>query len=358
MAQKLTASWRARWSVRRSFRAAMVIPVLLLLLIVALLVNVGYGAVSISPDQVVAMTLDRIGIHIGIEYTSQQWAVFWSIRMPRVILAVLIGAGLATAGAVLQGVFRNPLAEPALIGVSSGASFGAVAAIVLGFSLLGRASLPIAAFAGALVATLAVYAVSRSEGRAHVETLILMGIAVSAIAGAATGYLTYRADDQQLRDIVFWSLGSLGGATWEAVTAVLPFILLGLLFVPRWGRHLNLMVLGDAEARHLGINTELVRAVIIGLAALMTGAAVAVAGIIGFVGLVVPHLIRIIAGPDHRLLLPASALGGAVLVLFADLAARTLVVPGELPLGVVTALIGGPFFMWLLYRSKKQQTGW
>jgi iron complex transport system permease protein len=274
------------------------------------------------------------------------------------LLGCLVGAALGKSGAALQGVFRNPLAEPALVGVAGGGSLGAVAAIVLGFSVLGRWSLPAAAFTGAFAATLMVYAIARSDGRTSVETLILMGIAVNAITGAATGYLTIQADDAELRSIIFWSLGSLGGSTWEVVRISAPFILPAALLALRWGRALNLLALGESEARHLGINTERLRLTLIGLCALMTGAAVAMAGIIGFVGLVVPHLVRLLAGPDHRTLLPASALGGALLLVLADLAARTLVVPAELPLGVVTTLVGGPFFLWLLYRSKQRRIGW
>lgn len=328
------------------------------LLCVAVLLNIGVGAVAILPAQVLAILLDHAGLNTGIAYSQQQDAVLWAIRLPRVVLAMLVGGGLAVAGAALQGIFRNPLAEPGLIGVSSGATVGAVGAIVLGLTPLGIATLPLAAFSGGLIATLAVYAFARQQGRAEVVTLILTGIAINAIAGALTGLFTFYADDQQLRGIVFWSLGSLGGATWQAVTATLPFIVAGVVLIPRWATALNLLVLGEHEARHLGVNTERVRLSIIILAAMMTGAAVAVAGIVGFVGLIVPHLIRLIAGPDHRVLLPASALGGATLLLFADLAARTMVVPAELPLGVVTALAGGPFFLWLLYRTRQQHGGW
>lgn len=339
-------------------RRVLLLPTLLLLLIAALLLNVGIGAVGISPTQVVAILLAHAGIGLDVGYSAQQDAVLWAIRLPRVAVAMLVGAGLAVAGAALQGIFRNPLAEPGLIGVSSGAALGAVAAIVFGVAPLGLATLPVAAFAGGMLATLVVYLLGRQSGRTEIVTLILTGIAVNAIAGAGTGFLTFFATDQQLRGIVFWSLGSLGGATWQSVLVALPFIAAGLLIIPYWSRSLNLLVLGDREARHLGVNTGQVRFAIITLAALMTGASVAVSGIIGFVGLIVPHLIRLIAGPDHRLLLPASALGGAVLLLMADLAARTVVVPAELPLGVVTALLGGPFFLWLLYRTRKQQGGW
>lgn len=343
---------------RREQRANILLPGLTLLLLLTVLANVGYGAVGIDPLQAVSILASRSGIDLGIAFTDQQDAVLWAIRLPRVVMAMLIGAGLALSGAVMQGIFRNPLAEPALIGVSSGGSLGAVAAIVLGFTLFGAASLPVAAFLGALGATLIVYAIARTESRTDIESLILMGIAINAIAGAATGFLTFQADDDELRSIVFWSLGSLGGSTWETVRAVAPFILLGALLAPRWARTLNLMVLGEAEARHLGINVERARFILIGIAALMTGAGVAMAGIIGFIGLVVPHLIRLIAGPDHRTLLPASALGGATLLLLADLVARTVAVPAELPLGVVTAMLGGPFFLWLLHRSRTQRMGW
>lgn len=339
-------------------RPTLILPSLTVLMLAAVLLNVGIGAVRIAPAQTVAIVLERLGLDLDIRYSEQQAAILWAIRLPRVALAVLVGAGLATAGAAMQGVFRNPLAEPGLIGVSSGAALAATASIVLGFSAIGEATLPVAAFLGGLLATLVVYACSRVGGRTEVVTLLLTGIAINAIAGAGTGYLIFLADEAELRNVVFWSLGSLGGATWNAVVSCLPFIGFGVLLVARWGQPLNLLVLGEHEARHLGVNTERVRLTLIALAALMTGAAVAVAGIVGFVGLVVPHLIRLVAGPDHRMLLPASALGGATLLLLADLAARTLVVPAELPLGVVTALVGGPFFLWLLQRTRRQHGGW
>ena len=339
-------------------RRAVLFPALLALLACAVLVSAGSGAVRIAPAQVIAILLAHAGISLDVSYTAQQDAVLWAIRLPRVVLAALVGAALALAGAVLQGVFRNPLADPGLVGVSSGAALGAVSAVVVGFSTFGLATLPAAAFVGGLLAMLAVYSFARQGGRTEVVTLILAGIAVNAIAGAGTGLMIFLANDVQLRTIVFWSLGSLGGTTWRSVSAVLPFIGLGLVLLPRWGRQLNLLVLGEREARHLGLDTERLRFVLVGLAALIMGASVAVAGIIGFVGLVVPHIIRLIAGPDHRVLLPASALAGASLLLLADLAARTLVLPRELPLGVVTALAGGPFFLWLLHRTRKEHGGW
>ena len=339
-------------------RVALLFPALAVLFVVAVLLNGGSGAVRISPAQVIAVLLDHIGVSVDIAVSPQQDAVLWNIRLPRIALAALVGGGLALAGAVLQGVFRNPLADPSLVGVSSGAALGAVASIVVGIAPFGIASLPVAAFCGGMLAMLGVYGFARQGGRTEVVTLILAGIAINAIAGAITGLFIFLANDVQLRTIVFWSLGSLGGATWRSVWAVLPFIGAGLLLLPRWGRQLNLLVLGEREAQHLGMETERLRFLLVVLAALVTGAAVSVAGIVGFVGLVVPHIIRLIAGPDHRVLLPASVLAGATLLLLADLAARTLVLPRELPLGVVTALAGGPFFLWLLHRTRQEHGGW
>jgi iron complex transport system permease protein len=229
---------------------------------------------------------------------------------------------------------------------------------VLGFAALGLWSLPVAAFATGLVTTLVVYALARFEGRTEVVTLLLTGLAINAMALAGVGMFAFVADDEQLRDIVFWSLGSLGGATWDTVLSAAAFIGVALVLLPLLARPLNLMVLGEREARHLGVDTERVRLAVIALAALATGAAVAVAGIIAFVGLIVPHLVRLAGGPDHRLVLPASALAGAGLLLLADLAARTVASPTEIPLGVLTGLIGGPFFLWLLHRTRRSHGGW
>lgn len=355
------ASTTLRVKARRGTRTRarlLLFPALVVLLVIALLLNAGLGAVRIAPQQSAAILLDHLGIHLGVAYTAQQDAVLWAIRLPRLLLAALVGGALGLAGAVMQGVFRNPLADPGLIGVSSGAALGAVATILLGVTILGPATLPAAAFIGGLLASFAVYACARHQGRIEVVTLVLTGIAINAIAGAAIGIGTFLADDAQLRSIVFWSLGSLGGATWTAVLAVLPPIALGVLLLPWWGRQLNLLVLGEREAHHLGLETERSRFLLVGLSALITGAAVSMAGIIGFIGLVIPHIIRLIAGPDHRVLLPASVLGGAILLLATDLIARTVVIPRELPVGVVTAMLGGPFFLWLVFRTRAAHGGW
>ena len=327
------------------------------LFVVALFLNTGMGAVEIPPQQTVAILMARAGLDTGIAVESRLDAVLWNIRMPRILLVMLVGGGLGVAGAAMQGVFRNPLAEPGVIGVSSGAAVGAVSAIVLGSVIPGTAGIAVAAFLGGLTATAVVYSVARSFGRTQVVVLVLAGIAVNATAGAFTGLLTSIADDDQLRSITFWILGSVGGATWPVVMSVLPVFLVGMLALPFWARALNLMTLGDLQAGHLGISTERVRIAVIVLSALVTGAAVSVAGVIGFVGLVGPHIIRLTVGPDHRFLLPCSILGGATLLMFADLIARTAAAPAEAPLGVVTALIGGPFFLWLVHRTRQSWGG-
>jgi iron complex transport system permease protein len=304
-----------------------------------------------------AILLRKAGIVISVPVSEQQEAIFWTIRLPRVALGVLAGAALAVSGALLQGVFRNPLADPGLIGVSSGAALGAVAVIVLGISSLGLMTLPLAAFLTGTATTFFVYRLAQRHGRTDVATLLLVGLALNAMAGAATGLLTYLADDAQLRSIVFWTMGGLGGALWETVLVAAPWIAVSLALAPRLGRALNLFALGETEARHLGIEVEQVKRAAILLSALATGTAVALVGPIGFIGLIVPHIVRLIAGPDHRLLLPACALGGASLLVLADLVARTMAAPAEVPVGLITACAGGPFFLALILRARRQY-GW
>ena len=272
--------------------------------------------------------------------------------------ALLVGSSLAASGAALQGLFRNPLADPGLIGVSSGAALGAVIALGLSINTFGLATTPIFAFVGGFITAMLAYGIARHNGRTEVVTLVLAGIALNTFAGAGTSLVTFVANDAQLRAIIFWSLGSLGGATWQSLATAAPFILIGLVFSLRWGGPLNLLTLGEREARHLGLETERFRFMVIFFTSLMTGASVAAAGIIGFVGLIIPHVMRMICGPDHRILVPASALGGAILLVSADMVARTIVSPLELPLGVLTALIGGPFLLFLMLRARRKVGGW
>ena len=285
--------------------------------------------------------------------------IVFDIRLPRALLGFLIGAALAVSGAVMQGLFRNPLADPGLIGVSSGASLGAVTVIVLGTSMVapvvamfGSFALPLAAFAGGLVSTVILYRVATQGGQTSVATMLLAGIALGALAMALTGILIFMADDKQLRDLTFWSMGSLAGATWAKIATAGPIMAASLLLMPFLARGLNAMALGEAAAFHMGVPVQRLKNVaIVGVAA-ATGAAVAVSGGIGFVGIVVPHLLRLAIGPDHRALLPASALLGGTLLIGADMLARTVVAPAELPIGIITAAVGGPFFLWILLRNR------
>ncbi|GAA3489770.1 iron ABC transporter permease [Streptomyces cremeus] len=341
---------------RRGTTATLALGLAATLLVLAL-VSAGLGTYHISPDDVLASVQHRIGLG-GAPLDRVGESVLWNIRLPRVALALLVGGSLGCAGALMQGVFGNPLAEPGVIGISAGAAVGAVASIALGLSFLGNWTVTFCAFVAGLVTVLLVYVLSRSGGRTEVVTLILTGIAVNAFAGALIGLAIFFADNAQITQITFWQLGSLAGATWPKVLAVLPCALLGLLVAPCYARRLDLLALGERPARHLGVDVERMRMALVLVVALLTAAAVAVAGIITFVGLLVPHLLRMANGPGHRFLVPGSALGGAIVLLAGDLAARTVADPAELPLGVLTALLGSPFFFWLLRRTRRKQGGW
>jgi len=327
-------------------------------LVVACLAAGALGAFPIAPADIAASVGRRLGLTTAAATDPTAEAVLWQIRFPRVVLGVVVGASLGVGGALLQGLFRNPLAEPGIIGVSAGAAVGAATAIVTGLSALGGGATAASAFVGGLVATLLVYAVARSGRRTEVVTLVLAGIAINAVAGAAIGLLMFLSTDAQVRAVAFWNLGSLGSATWGAVATVAPLAVLGLATAPWFARQLDLLALGEPVAGHLGVDVNRLRLLVIVVVAMLTAAAVAVAGVVSFVGLVVPHLIRLATGPGHRLLLPASALGGALLLVVADLVARTVAAPAEVPLGVLTALVGGPFFFWLLLRTRERQGGW
>lgn len=330
---------------------------LISVLFFGVIVSAGTGAYHIPNGDVVGSILNRIGLG-GAPVDSYGEDVLWSIRFPRVALACIVGACLAVGGTLMQGMFGNPLAEPGIIGVSTGASVGAVAAIALGLTFAGTWTIGLCAFITGLITVIVVYAMSRSGGRTEVVTLILTGVAINAFAGATIGLLIFISDESQITSITFWQMGSLAQATWPKVAAIVPLALLGLVIAPLYARKLDLLSLGEKSARHLGVNVEQMRVVLIAVIALLTAAAVAVSGVIGFIGLVVPHLLRMMIGPGHRLLIPLSILGGAAVLVWADLAARTLAAPAELPLGVLTALVGSPFFFWLLRRTRRRQGGW
>ncbi|MGE0212024.1 MAG: FecCD family ABC transporter permease [Parvibaculaceae bacterium] len=285
--------------------------------------------------------------------------ILYDIRLPRTVLGLFVGAALGVAGGMMQGLFRNPLADPGLVGVSAGAALAATTAIFLGGRLLpaGYESLSphlvsLAAFGGGLVTTVTLYVVATREGRTSVATMLLAGIALGALAASLTGLIVFLADDRTLRDITFWSLGSLGGGTWNKAFAAGLLIVPVLAVAPMIGNALNALQLGEAEAAHLGIEVERTKRLMILLVAAAVGAAVAVSGVIGFIGLVVPHLLRLSIGPDNRFLLPAAGLLGATLLVGADIVARTIVTPAELPIGIVTAAVGAPFFLWLVLKQR------
>ncbi|WFS21299.1 iron chelate uptake ABC transporter family permease subunit [Pseudomonas sp. 905_Psudmo1] len=321
--------------------------------------SLAFGPVSLPLGDTMRAALRLLGLPLTADASLQQAELILSqIRMPRTLLGLAVGMVLALCGVAMQGLFRNPLADPGLVGVSSGAALGAAVAIVGGaaFGGLPEAFAPYllsaCAFVGGLLVTALVYRLGRRDGQTNVATMLLAGIALTALAGAAIGLFTYLADDATLRTLTFWNLGSLNGASYARLWPLLLATLAVALWLPRRARALNALLLGESEARHLGFDVERLKRELVFCTALGVGAAVAAAGLIGFIGLVVPHLMRLLVGPDHRLLLPASALAGASLLLLADLVARLALAPAELPIGIVTALIGAPFFLYLLVRGR------
>jgi iron complex transport system permease protein len=292
--------------------------------------------------------------------TQQAKTILFDIRLPRICLAILIGAILAISGAVMQGLFRNPLAAPSLIGVSSGASVGASVVIVLAGAwlqsntALGLSLVAVGAFIGSFLVTVLVYRLSTSALGTSVTTMLLAGIAVSALAGAVSGLLSYYADNEMLRQISIWQMGNLSTANWQRVLVLAVVAILVLSLFPRESKSLNALLLGESEARHLGIDVQQVKRKLILLTTLGIGTAVAIGGMIGFVGLIVPHIVRLLIGPDHRWLLPVSALAGGVLLLLADTIARIIIAPTELPTGILTAILGAPFFIMLLVQQRRE----
>ena len=334
---------------------------LFFLLLGTIILSSCIGAVKISVPELLSIITHTTGLSDAAGFKPQQAAVLLNIRLPRVMLGVLIGAGLGISGSAIQGLFRNPLAEPGLIGITSGATLFAVLMIVMEISVfkqlsgvIGFYALSIAAFAGACITAMVVYRLAHRNGKTDITTLLLSGIAINALAGSLTGLLTYMATDEQLRTITFWSLGSLGGASWETVTGILPFILIPVFALPFLAKSLNALALGDAQALHMGIDVVMVKRIIIILATIAVGASVSVAGTIGFIGLIIPHMLRMIFNADHRLVIPGSALLGAALLTVADLISRTIVAPAELPIGILTALIGTPVFLYIIITERNK----
>ncbi len=332
--------------------------ILSLLCLLAVWLSLALGPVSLPLMDTLRAGLRLLGLPVNGDGLEQAELILGQIRLPRTLLGLAVGAVLALAGVAMQGLFRNPLADPGLVGVSSGAALGAAVAIV-GSAWVGGVPeaiapylLSVCAFLGGLGVTALVYRLGRRDGQTSVATMLLAGIALTALASSAVGLFTYLADDATLRTLTFWNLGSLNGASYQRLWPLVLVATAVALWLPRRAEALNALLLGESEARHLGIEVESLKRELVFCTALGVGAAVAAAGLIGFVGLVVPHLVRLLSGPDHRVLLPASLLAGASLLLFADLIARLALAPAELPIGIVTAFIGAPFFLYLLLRGR------
>jgi iron complex transport system permease protein len=326
--------------------------------LLAIWLSLALGPVSLPLMDTLRAGMRLLGVPVQGDNLQQAELILGQIRVPRTLLGLAVGAVLALSGVAMQGLFRNPLADPGLVGVSSGAALGAAIAIVAGASLGGIPEsiepylLSIFAFAGGLIVTAIVYRLGRRDGQTSVDIMLLAGVAMTALAGSIIGLFTYLADDATLRTLTFWNLGTLNGASYARLWPLLLVCVFVIGWLPRRAKALNALLLGESEARHLGIEVERLKRELVLCIALGVGAAVAAAGLIGFVGLIVPHLVRLMAGPDHRIVLPASALAGASLLLFADVFARLVLAPAELPIGIVTAFIGAPFFLFLLVRGR------
>lgn len=347
-------------------RLVIVCGLLLMLLLVAMVFAASTGPTTIPADDVANALLHYIGLDRGVDVNSATYRIVTLVRLPGLMVAALVGAALAGAGTTMQGLFRNPLADPGIIGVSAGASFGVVLAITQ-FSVIGDAWLltsgpldnalwriPAAAFVGALGASCVVYVLSLQRGRTNLAALLLAGVAINSVLGALTSVLLLRsADANSMRAVLSWLVGSLEGRGWDYFHVTKWPLLISTLLILLYSRDLNVMVIGEENAQALGVNVPRTRLILLALSSLMTASAVSIAGAIGFVGLIVPHMLRLIIGPDHRVLLPASMIGGAAFLVFADALARSVIAPEQLPVGTVTALVGGPFFLFLLWRNRR-----
>ncbi|NQX59334.1 FecCD family ABC transporter permease [Paenibacillus qinlingensis] len=332
-----------------------------ILLLLSIVVSLSIGSAQLPLTHIVgilAKHLPWIGSHIEVNWPQSSEQIINKVRVPRVLLGILVGAVLSIAGAGFQGVLRNPLADPYSLGVSSGASVGAAFLIYFGlqFALFGQWSIPIVAFLTGLISLFLVLKLAMIEGKLKMETLILSGVVMQAFLGAFVSFLV-AISNQTINEIIFWLMGSLAMRGWSYTYMILPYLLIGLVILLSYARSLNLLALGERQAAHLGVHVERTKLIVLIASTLITAAAVSVAGVIGFVGLIVPHLVRLLVGPDYRLIIPLSAIGGGIYVLWADTLARTLLSPTEIPLGVITAFLGAPFFAYLLHKDKKTLRG-
>ena len=339
---------------RVSARLAIGAAILLALVLVVALISLSLGPVDIPTSHVAAIILASIGFDVA-EFARTEQLVIDQIRLPRIIVGASVGTALGVAGATMQGLFRNPMADPGIIGVSAGGALGAVIAIATGTAALFFLALPVFAFVGAMAAAFLVYGIAAVGGRFSMATLLLAGVAVNAFLGAiVSAIIIVLPDNEALREILFWLAGGLDSRSWEHVRIATPLIVASTAVLLLMSRDLNLLMLGDDEARSMGVRVGATRIVLLAAAALATGAAVAVSGTIAFVGLIIPHTLRLVLGPDNRVLIPLSALAGAVFVILADTVARTIIEPAEFRVGILTAFVGAPFFILLLIKNKRQ----
>ena len=327
-------------------------------------ISIILGPVKISLIQIFNISSDSLGISSYFEegsYSKIHHAVFLGIRLPRLLMAIIVGMALGTSGAILQGLFRNPLVDPGFIGVSSGAAVGAMLVIMYSDFFLNYINafwlqylLPVFAMLGAIITTILVFKISKTDHKTNVLTMLLVGIAINALVGSLIGFLVVKSSDAQLRSFTFWTMGGLDGANWEVVGIASLFIIIPLFFAYSLRAKLDIFMLGDSEARHLGLGVEKLKRSIIIISALMVGASVSFCGMIGFVGLVTPHLVRLFIGPSHKYLLIGSTILGALLLASSDFLSRAIIAPAQLPISIITSLIGAPFFIWLIIEQKRR----
>lgn len=340
--------------IKRMNKKIVTLSLLSICFVVVMVLAISIGPITIPFKHTIFILLNKLHISTPDIYTNKEWIVVMEVRLPRVLIGSLVGAALAVSGTAMQGLFRNPLVEPGFIGVSSGAAFGAVCALFFGWVTFSAWALPIAAFSGAIVALLTILLVWKASKVRSVAMLLLLGIGINAFFSSLMNvFIASSKNEQELRSAIYWLQGGLEARTWEHVFTIVGPIIIGSIILMSFGRQLNVMLLGEEQAKSSGINIRLTRNIVLGLVALITGSAVAVSGVIGFVGLVVPHMLRFIIGSDHRILMPASALGGAMFLILADLLSRMILQPITLQVGTVSAIIGAPLFILLILRSKR-----
>lgn len=339
---------------KSSIRKIGIIPAMLIALLVVMVAGTAVGAVYVPFFDTFKIILKNIGLFKNATFIEGQEPIIFLVRFPRVIVAALAGTALAAAGTVMQGMFKNPMADPGILGISSGAGLGAVLAIKLGFAAISIFVMPLFAFIGAFLAILVIYLLSYSKGRIPVLTLILSGIAISTFIGAIINIILTLSYDYQVKEFLFWSTGGLDGRRWEHVQLVVLPIIISVALMFLFSRDLNVLLMGEEEAKSVGLNPEKTRTILLILISVATASAVCVTGAISFVGLIVPHIMRLLVGPNHKILLPTSAIGGAIFLVICDLISRVVAIPHELGVGIITALLGAPYFLYLLLRNRKE----